>query len=88
MTMREAGKGDKQRPTNYENFSSGYDKAFGKPVNGLGELVDDSTFKGESIWSEQYVRENPKLAADCIATLQTLLDDRDETIKNYIIGEK
>lgn len=44
--------------------------------------------KDELIWSEQYVRENPKLAAECIATLQTLLDDRDETIKNYIIGEK
>jgi hypothetical protein len=79
--MREAGKGDTYRPTNKKAFDENYDRIFGRPV-------DDSTPKDESIWSEQYVRENPKLAADCIATLQTLLDDRDETIKNYIIGEK
>lgn len=79
--MREAGKGDKQRPTNHEAFSEGYDRIFGAPI-------DDSQFKGESIWSEQYVRDNPKLAAQAIATLQMLLEDRDQVIKEHIIGEK
>jgi hypothetical protein len=27
----EAGKGDKQRPTDYERFSSNFEKIFGKP---------------------------------------------------------
>lgn len=35
----------------------------------------------EQIWSEEYVRDNPKLAAEAIATLQMLLDERDATIK-------
>ena len=79
--MREAGKGDKQRPTDHKAFADGYDRIFRKPI-------DDSEFKGESIWSEQYVRDNPKLAAQAIATLQTLLEDRDQVIKEHIIGEK
>lgn len=82
--MREAGKGDKQRPTNYDNFSSGYDKAFGKPVDGLGETVEEP----ELIWSEQFVRDNPRLAAEAIATLQRLLEDSEDTIKELTIGEK
>lgn len=86
--MRDAGKGDKQRPTNYDNFSSGYDKAFGKPVDGLGQLVDDAEYRGHSIWSEDYVRDNPRLAAEAIATLQRLLEDSEDTIKELIIGEK
>lgn len=82
--MREAGKGGKQRPTNYDNYSSGYDKAFGKPVDGQGETVEEP----ELIWSEQFVRDNPRLAAEAIATLQRLLEDSEDTIKELTIGEK
>jgi hypothetical protein len=28
---REAGKGDKQRPTDYEKFAENFEKIFGKP---------------------------------------------------------
>jgi len=86
--MRDAGKGDKQRPTNYNNFSSGYDKAFGKPVDGLGQAVNETPDEPELIWSEQFVRDNPKLATEAIATLQRLLQDREDTIQKLIIGEK
>lgn len=88
--MREAGKGDKQRPTNYENFSSGYDKAFGKPVDGLGQTVNETPDEPELLWSEQFVRDNPKLAAEAIGTLQSLLELSEDIIKKQklIIGEK
>ena len=74
MTMREAGKGDKQRPTDHKAFSDNYDRIFGKNT--------------ESIWSEKFVQENPKAAVNAINTLQMLLEDRDETIKELTIGEK
>jgi hypothetical protein len=44
------------------------------------------TDPNEPIWSEDYVRENPKLAAEAIATLQMLLDERDAIIK--LLSEK
>ena len=34
----------------------------------------------EQIWSEEYVRDNPKLAAEAIATLQMLLQSREDTL--------
>ena len=33
MASNEAGKGDKQRPTNYNSFSSNYDLCFKKKTN-------------------------------------------------------
>ena len=71
--MREAGKGDKQRPTDHQAFSMGYDRIF-------GDRADDTKPTSEPIWSEQYVRDNPKLAAQAIATLQMLLEDQENLI--------
>jgi hypothetical protein len=36
----------------------------------------------EKIWSADYIRENPELAAKAIETLQTALDDRETQIRN------
>jgi hypothetical protein len=36
----------------------------------------------EKIWSADYIRENPELAAKAIETLQTALDDRMTQIRN------
>jgi hypothetical protein len=36
----------------------------------------------EKIWSADYIRENPELAAKAIETLQTALGDRETQIRN------
>jgi len=36
----------------------------------------------EKIWSTDYIRENPELAAKAIETLQTALGDRETQIRN------
>ena len=36
----------------------------------------------EKIWSVDYIRENPELAAKAIETLQTALEDRVTQIRN------
>lgn len=36
----------------------------------------------EKIWSADYIRENPELAAKAIETLQTALDDKVAQIRN------
>ena len=36
----------------------------------------------EKIWSTDYIRENPELAAKAIETLQTALKDREAQIRN------
>jgi len=37
--MREAGKGDKQRPTNHEAFSEAFDRIFGKKPEQIPDAV-------------------------------------------------
>jgi hypothetical protein len=51
----EAGKGDKQRPTDYEKFSSNFEKIFGKKsgvseyeFNNADKLFDEEHAKYES----------------------------------------
>jgi hypothetical protein len=45
-------------------------------------LGDEGCGMSEKIWSADYIRENPELAAKAIETLQTALDDRMTQIRN------
>ena len=50
----EAGKGDKQRPTNYDKFSENFDRIFGKKGNEVvsQEEYDDATEDDEDAEEE------------------------------------
>lgn len=39
--MREAGKGSRQRPTNHEKYSEGYDRIFGNRKKSEAEKFDE-----------------------------------------------
>lgn len=47
MTAHEAGKGDKQRPTNWEHFSENFDRIFGKTKKDWKKEVEEQPKKEE-----------------------------------------
>jgi hypothetical protein len=60
----EAGKGDKQRPTDYEKFNANFEKIFGKP-SGITEQefnnVDENFAKAHAQYRKdmECLKENP-----------------------------
>lgn len=60
----EAGKGDKQRPTDYDKFSANFEKIFGKP-SGITEQeyynVDENFAKARAQYKKdmECLKENP-----------------------------
>ena len=52
--MREAGKGDTQRPTDYEKFSSNFEKIFGKKSG----ITEHEFNNADKLFDQEYQKEN------------------------------